>query len=929
MADISEIKKAEELLDQSRERLIRGESVSKSGNWELHLDSGIITASQGACWLYGLEGEMWSFELVKDIPLPEYRDLLDRSLSQLVNSGVPYDIEFKIRQKNSGKIIDIHSIAEYNSHERILFGVLQDITDRKMTEHALQKSEENYRSLIENQGEGVAIVDLNETFIFANRAAGKMFGVPDGTLVNQSLPDFVEPGQFAKIKEQSARRIHLEKITYDFEIKTFLGEKRDLLVTTTPQTNSQGKITGTFGIFRDVTAYNLATKALKESEERFRSLFEGSPDAIFLADSETGIILDSNHTACRLTGMSREALIGIHQSQLHPSRYSDISKEIFHEHVFESTQKGGAHLVESYLLNSKGSEIPVEILASSFQLNNRQVIQGVFRDISEQRQTHEKLKTNERNLKNLISNLPGFVYRCRNDKNWTMEYLSEGFAAITGYSVADIIELKNITYNDIIHPDYREYLWEKWQDLLALNFPLEEEYQIVTKSGEIRWVWERGRGIYDDNESLIYLEGFISDITERKRNEQIQKMLYDISTAVLTTHNLEEFIENIREQLCNLLDASNFYVAFYDEITGTFYTPHAVDQKDILSTWRAEKSLTGYLIKQKKALLISEEEFLSLVDRGEIEVIGTPAKLWLGVPLHEEEKIIGAFVVQSYDNPNAYTTKDLEMFEFISHQISLFVQRKRAEGKLKTALAKAEESDRLKSAFLATMNHELRTPLNHILGFSELILSGVMPEDNQSFASSIHASGKNLLSIVEDVFDLALAEQSNVKLRLQTFCLMDQFMENKSSFDQILQSSGKAEQIQLIFKPDKRLLSMYLTVDRSKVNQILVNLFKNAVKFTNSGTIEFGYQSKEPEKLTFFIKDTGIGIPEEKQSVIFDFFRQGDDSPTRIYGGIGIGLAIALKITKILKGELSVVSRADHGSIFYLTVPVELADVNI
>jgi signal transduction histidine kinase len=157
---------------------------------------------------------------------------------------------------------------------------------------------------------------------------------------------------------------------------------------------------------------------------------------------------------------------------------------------------------------------------------------------------------------------------------------------------------------------------------------------------------------------------------------------------------------------------------------------------------------------------------------------------------------------------------------------------------------------------------------------------------------------------------------------------MDQFMENKSSFDHILQSSGKAEQIQLIFKPDTHLLSMYLTVDRSKVNQILINLFKNAVKFTNSGTIEFGYESKEPGMLTFFIKDTGIGIPCDKQSLIFDYFRQGDDSRTRAYGGIGVGLAISQKIAMILKGELSVISEQDKGSAFYLTVPVELADVS-
>jgi len=579
-------------------------------------------------------------------------------------------------------------------------------------------------------------------------------------------------------------------------------------------------------------------------------------------------------------------------------------------------------------LRKDGSSFPV--LISSYAVKKEGVItgvRGIVVDLSEQKQTHSRLKKSERTLTNLISNLPGFVYRCKNDKEWTMEYLSEGFTTITGYSVEDILEFKKLTYSDIIHPDYQNYLWERWQVLLKLRSPLEEEYPIITKSGEIRWVWERGRGIFNDDDNLIYLEGFIADITERKRDEQIQKLLYFISTAVLTTQNLEELVEIIRNQLGNLLDTSNFYMAFYDEESDMFYTPHAVDQKDNMESWPAEKSMTGYLIKQKNALLVSAEDVSKLVANGEIQIVGTPCALWLGVPLIEDEKVIGAFVVQSYDNPNAYTAKDVEMLEFISHQISLFIQRKRAEGEIKAALLKAEESDRLKSAFLATMNHELRTPLNHILGFSELILSEVMPEDNRSFASSIYTSGKNLLAIIEDVFDLALAEQTNVKLRLQTFRLMDQFMENKSSFDHILQSSGKAEQIQLIFKPDTRLLAKYLTVDRSKVNQVLINLFKNAVKFTKTGTIEFGYQSNEPGKLTFFIKDTGIGIPKEKQALIFEFFRQGDDSRTRIYGGIGIGLAIAQKITKILKGELSVISEPERGSEFYLTVPVELAEV--
>ena len=119
----------------------------------------------------------------------------------------------------------------------------------------------------------------------------------------------------------------------------------------------------------------------------------------------------------------------------------------------------------------------------------------------------------------------------------------------------------------------------------------------------------------------------------------------------------------------------------------------------------------------------------------------------------------------------------------------------------------------------------------------------------------------------------------------------------------------------------------YLENNNNLVNQILINLFKNAIKFTNAGTIECGFHSQERGSLTFFIRDTGIGIPKEKQSVIFDFFRQGDDSPTRVYGGIGIGLSIALKVSKILKGQLSVVSEPGKGSIFSLTIPVELTNV--
>ncbi|HEY3389828.1 MAG TPA: ATP-binding protein, partial [Prolixibacteraceae bacterium] len=141
----------------------------------------------------------------------------------------------------------------------------------------------------------------------------------------------------------------------------------------------------------------------------------------------------------------------------------------------------------------------------------------------------------------------------------------------------------------------------------------------------------------------------------------------------------------------------------------------------------------------------------------------------------------------------------------------------------------------------------------------------------------------------------------------------------------ILRSSGKEDQINLVFNPENVTRLEYFKADKGKINQVLVHLFKNAVKFTTNGTIEVGFKIKEDNQLIYYIKDTGIGIPDEKLSVIFDFFRQGDDTLTRAYGGLGIGLAISLRIAKLLNGTLTVESEQDQGSTFYFSVPVEVS----
>lgn len=263
----------------------------------------------------------------------------------------------------------------------------------------------------------------------------------------------------------------------------------------------------------------------------------------------------------------------------------------------------------------------------------------------------------------------------------------------------------------------------------------------------------------------------------------------------------------------------------------------------------------------------------------------------------------------------------------ITHFVSLIQdisEKRKLIDELIEAKFKAEESDRLKSAFLATMNHELRTPLNHVIGFSSLIPD--MTDDNsiKEFSELIHYSGLNLLKIIENIFELAMLEKSDVNIRIDEIFIRDIYIDLKKQIQDILSESKKGDNIQLEFKLDSSIVTKKIITDKSKVKQVMSNIIKNAVKFTDKGTISLTVIQEKDNTLSIKVKDTGIGIPKDKQGIIFDFFRQVDDSHTRNYEGVGIGLAISQKIAQIMDGSITVVSEPEKGSEFTFSFPFNL-----
>ncbi|MCI1683032.1 MAG: PAS domain-containing sensor histidine kinase [Bacteroides sp.] len=241
------------------------------------------------------------------------------------------------------------------------------------------------------------------------------------------------------------------------------------------------------------------------------------------------------------------------------------------------------------------------------------------------------------------------------------------------------------------------------------------------------------------------------------------------------------------------------------------------------------------------------------------------------------------------------------------------------------AKEKAEEANRMKSAFLATVSHELRTPLNHIFGFSSLISEMSKENDIKEFSDLIHESCANLVNLIDDIFQLALVEESTIVIRENEISIIDLFLEQENELKETLLSSGKGADIELKLQIDKGLFTKKIITDKSKVRQAMSYLIKNAVKFTARGYILLQVDLLDGDVLSISLKDTGRGIPEEKLQMIFELFTQSEDGYTRDYDGLGIGLAICRRIVRAMGGEIAVESEEGKGSIFTINLPVKIA----
>lgn len=655
-----------------------------------------------------------------------------------------------------------------------------------------------------------------------------------------------------------------------------------------------------------------------KKEQRCRRLYENIQDVIYRVD-RMGRILEITPAITRYSGYLPSELIGqpVEQVYQNPEDRNTMMARLM--------EKGEVSDFNILLKTRDGEPRWAALNANVIfdDAGNFNGVEGSIRDVTERYIGQQRLRESEEKFRTLAMAAP-FAIMIYQDDYWV--YTNPAGEEISGYSASELYAMK---FWEFVDPEFREQVKSIGRKRQTARIEHSSyEFKIVTKTGESLWVFLAGNSVTYQGK----MSGIISviDITRMKRDEMIRQVLYDISGAAFLEVDLEGLIGIIRDKLGKLIDTTNFFIAFYDENTGMLHAPYWKDKHDDISSWNADGSVTGIIIRENRSLLLKKQDILEL-NRQKIVSSGKPrSECWLGVPLHENNKVIGAFVLQSYDDPDAFTFKDLEMMEFVSDQIGISLQRKKAELELVEAMDKAKESEQLKSAFLANMSHEIRTPMNAILGFTDLLKESPLPTEEQNqYLDIISNSGNRLMHIIDDIIDLSKLDANQVRIVQQPCDVQQLIISTVEAFHE-MDFYKKKPALELVY--DKSMISplQEIETDPVRLRQILDNLITNAIKFTDRGSVEVGVRVVEKEEhpfLEFFVKDTGKGIPTEKCAMIFERFRQVEEH--EYHEGSGLGLSISKALVGLLGGEMAVDSEVGMGSTFLFTIPYNPAQRNL
>ncbi|QGY43400.1 PAS domain S-box protein [Maribellus comscasis] len=625
----------------------------------------------------------------------------------------------------------------------------------------------------------------------------------------------------------------------------------------------------------------LKEKELKKNKETVEKYLDLAAEIVLSLDSK-GRILMINESGEKLLGYEKDELIGKNWfSTCIPAAAKKQIKNVFNNIL--QNNKSNYSTFESEILTKTGDIKTILWHNTIFPDPNNENAGTLSsgEDITSRKKYENHII--ELNQQLLLAQNIGKLAHWRVDLTENQAHWSDEMFNLYGIPIAE----GELTYKEqkkYIHPEDWNLFHNSIQKLKNEDVPYDIQIRLIRRDKKI--VWTRTKGFSQKNEDgeIFELYGVVQDITDYKNteNELIEQKL------------LFENMFNAIEDAIVITDIERRVKLVNEGVKKTFkYTKKELDGKNsgILYTDIAEYTDVGLKIFGNEA---PDKKYYYVSNYKRANKTTFPGETFGTKLFNAKGEWIG----------------NLAIIRDITERVKYIEDIKKAK-------EKAEEADRLKSAFLANMSHEIRTPMNGILGFTSLLNEpGLTGEEKQRFIDIIQQSGNRMLNTINDLIDISRIETGQVELFFKSVNLKEE-VENQYNFF-TAEANKKGLTLFLEDKLDEE--EKYFGTDLKKISSIITNLVKNAIKYTDRGYIEIGMEKRD-SNLIFYVKDTGIGIPKQRQSAIFDRFVQADIGDSRAYEGSGLGLSITKAYVEMLGGEIHVHSKIGVGTLFTVVLP--------
>ena len=818
--------------------------------------------------------------------------------------------------RRDGQVIWVRNTAvlirDENGQPAYIQGFISDINEYKQAADALQASEANYRSLVENSETAIAVLDRDGRFLYANPSAISVWQSEAG-VVGKTIFD-VYPPEYAKQYLKSIRWVIDRQLSILDELQSPInGNLLWFRLNMQPILNPDGSSDRMLINALDITGPKNAQEQIRQSNERFTELANHSQDAFWIVEPASNKYLYVSPAFERLVGLSEQAvrqLPGGFMALVHPQDRPILKQ------ARQQQARGQISDIQYRILRPDGSTAWVRNLETPVVDENGRVVRvvGTMSDITLRIDAMRKVQDSEERFQQLANNLEVSFWIADAQNEHKILYANPAYETIWGLKLADYYR-DPLNFIKRVLPEDRPGLVAAIEKVNS-GHRSELEFRIQAAHGGIRWIWERRFPIFDATGKIIRTAGISTDITELK----VTQLKLEESNR-----NLELFVEKRTHQL-NQSEAT-YRALFENSQDGIFlFSPSG----EVIEINPPGRSLLG-----KSALDLTDFSEPTHSPSDEHDPFSDMGHLFHAV-LHGKQVPLSEKQIRLIDGSSAFIEIDMIPLRAENGQISMvqavvrdISERKKAEEVLRDSRNKLSEANdflekaaRMKDEFLASMSHELRTPLTGILGLSDALLlnmMGPLDQDQTRAIENIQTSGLHLLELINDILDLSKIEAGSLNLEIDS-CQASEICQAS-----LLLVKGMYQKKKQDVSYSMQPTSIRLQADQRRLKQMLVNLLSNAIKFTpEKGRLGLEVRLNQPEgNVEFCVWDEGIGINAADFDKLFKPFLQLDSRLQRQYSGTGLGLSLVQRMADLHGGSIRVESTPGKGSRFTIVLPLQ------